>query len=74
MIIDIGWREFTAGFGCAAAAWPLAARVQRAGELPMIGFLSTTTLSATGPWITALEQQLRELGWIKGRTIAIEYR
>ena len=74
MVIDIGRREFIAGFGGAAAAWPLAARAQQAGKLPMIGFLSTTTLSATGPWITALEQRLRELGWIKGRTIAIEYR
>jgi putative tryptophan/tyrosine transport system substrate-binding protein len=65
-------REFIAGLG--AAAWPLVARAQPVQRLPTIGFLSTTTLSATGLWIAALEQRLRELGWIKGRTIAIEYR
>jgi putative ABC transport system substrate-binding protein len=65
-------REFIVSLG--AAALPLAARAQPAQRLPTIGFLSTTTLPATGSWIAALEQRLRELGWIKGRTIAIEYR
>ena len=66
-------REFIAGLG-SAAVWPLPAHAQNVGKVPVIGFLSTTTPSATGSWITALEQRLRELGWIKGRTIAIEYR
>jgi putative tryptophan/tyrosine transport system substrate-binding protein len=66
-------REIIAGLA-GVAAWPLAGRAQPAQRLPIIGFLSTTTPSATGSWITALEQRLRELGWIKGRTIAIEYR
>jgi ABC-type uncharacterized transport system substrate-binding protein len=65
-------REFIAGLG--ATAWPLAGRAQPVQRLPIIGFLSTTTPSATGSWITALEQRLSELGWVKGRTIAIEYR
>jgi putative ABC transport system substrate-binding protein len=65
-------RDFIVSLG--AAALPLAARAQPAQRLPTIGFLSTTTLPATGSWIAALEQRLRELGWIKGRTIAIEYR
>jgi putative tryptophan/tyrosine transport system substrate-binding protein len=65
-------REFIASLG--AAAWPLAARAQPVQRLPTIGYLSTTTLSASGSWIAALEQRLRELGWIKGRTVAIEYR
>jgi putative ABC transport system substrate-binding protein len=67
-------REFIALLGGASAGWPLAADAQQSNKLPTIGFLGTTTPSATGPWITALEQRLRELGWIKGRTIAIEYR
>jgi ABC-type uncharacterized transport system substrate-binding protein len=66
-------RDFIASLG-SATAWPLAAHAQQVRRLPIIGFLSTTTPSATGSWITALEQRLRELGWIKGRTIAIEYR
>jgi putative ABC transport system substrate-binding protein len=67
-------RQFIALVGGAAAAWPLAVRAQQAGKLPTIGYLSTTTRAATGSWIAALEQRLVELGWIKGRTINIEYR
>jgi putative tryptophan/tyrosine transport system substrate-binding protein len=65
-------REFIALMGSAAAAWPLAARAQQ--KLPTIGFLGTTTASAWGPWTAAFVQRLRELGWIEGRTVAIEYR
>jgi len=57
-----------------AAAWPLAARAQQPGKLPLIGFLGTTTPSAWSEWVAAFVQRLRELGWIEGRTIAVEYR
>jgi len=67
-------REFIAALGGAAAAWPLAARAQQPTKLPTIGFLGTTTLSAMGQWVAAFVQRLRELGWIEGRNIAIEYR
>jgi putative ABC transport system substrate-binding protein len=66
-------RDFIAGIAGSAAAWSLAARAQPA-KLPTIGFLGTTTASAWGPWTAAFVQRLRELGWIEGRTIAIEYR
>ena len=69
----IGRREFITLLG-GAAAWPLAARAQQAAKLPTIGFLGTTTPSVDGQWIAALVQRLRELGWIEGRTITIEYR
>ena len=67
-------REFITLLGGAAAAWPLAARAQQPTKLPTIGFLGTTTLSAMGQWVAAFVQRLRELGWIEGRNIAIEYR
>jgi putative tryptophan/tyrosine transport system substrate-binding protein len=68
-------RDFiTALGGMAAAAWPLAGSAQQAGKLPTIGFLGAATPSAQSKWVTALVQRLRELGWIEGRTIAIEYR
>src|SRR5437762_14154876 len=68
-------REFLTLLGGAAAAWPLAAaRAQQAGKLPTIGFLGAATPSSYGPWTTAFVQRLRELGWIEGRTVAIEYR
>jgi putative ABC transport system substrate-binding protein len=71
----IARREFiTLLGGAAAAAWPLAARAQQPSKLPTIGFLGSSTLSAWSDWVAAFVQRLRQLGWIEGRTIAIEYR
>jgi putative ABC transport system substrate-binding protein len=67
-------REFITLVGGAAAAWPLAARAQQPGKMPTVGFLGTTTAAAWGPWTAAFVQRLRELGWIEGRNLAIEYR
>src|SRR5262249_37251114 len=60
--------------GGAAAAWPLAARAQTPRKLPTIGLLIPGTRAAHGPWFDALVQRLNALGWIEGRTVAIEYR
>ena len=67
-------RDFIRLFGSAAAAWPLAARAQQAPKLPTIGFLGPSTARAMSQWIAAFVQRLHELGWIEGRTVAIEYR
>jgi putative ABC transport system substrate-binding protein len=65
-------REFITLLGGAVAAWPLAARAQQGAKLPTIGFLGTVTQSA---WpVEAFKQRMRELGWIEGRNITIEYR
>jgi putative ABC transport system substrate-binding protein len=66
-------REFISLIGSASVAWPLAARAQQAGKPPTIGFLGADA-SAFSPWTAAFVQRLGELGWIEGRTIAIEYR
>src|SRR5262249_62049459 len=66
-------REFISLLG-AATAWPLAARAQQPAKLPIIGFLGTNTRSSQREWTDAFTQRLRELGWIEGRTVAIEYR
>jgi putative ABC transport system substrate-binding protein len=42
--------------------------------MPVIGFLVAGTPLSHGQWVAAFVQRLRELGWIEGRTIAIEYR
>jgi putative ABC transport system substrate-binding protein len=55
-------------------AAPLAAEAQPAGKIPHIGFLSTTSLSIISARIEALRQGLRELGYVEGRTIVIEWR
>ena len=60
--------------GGATAAWPLAARAQQPAKLPTIGFLGTAAASAWAPWTAAFVQRLHELGWIEGRTVAIQYR
>jgi putative ABC transport system substrate-binding protein len=67
-------RQFITLLGGAAAAWPLAARAQQAAKLPTIGVLGTATATVWSPWTTAFVRRLRELGWIDGRTVAIEYR
>jgi putative ABC transport system substrate-binding protein len=67
-------REFITLLSGTAAAWPLGLRAQQPGKVPTIGFLGTTTAAAWGPWTAAFVQRLRELGWIEGRNLAIEYR
>ena len=64
-------RKFIALLCVAAVAWPLAARAQK---LPTIGFLGRSMASAQSEWTAAFVQRLRELGWIEGRTVTIEYR
>ena len=64
-------REFIKLIGC-AAAWPLYAHAQP--KLPIIGFLGPAPAAATSTWTAAFVQRLRELGWVEGRTVAIEYR
>jgi ABC-type uncharacterized transport system substrate-binding protein len=69
---DLRRRELIALLG-GAAAWPVAARAQQPPKLPTIGFLGSNG-AAWSPWTAAFVQRLRELGWIEGRTITIEYR
>src|SRR5262249_10081899 len=73
-MLDTRRRHFITLLGGAAVAWPIAARAQQAGKLPIIGFLGPNTRSAASEWVVALVQRLRELGWMEGRTITIEYR
>jgi ABC-type uncharacterized transport system substrate-binding protein len=56
-----------------AAAWPLAARAQQSGKLPTIGFLGANP-SIESQRVAAFVQRLRELAWIDGRNLTIEYR
>jgi putative ABC transport system substrate-binding protein len=72
-VFDLRRREFITLVGGAATAWPLAARAQQM-QLPTIGLLGGATASAQAKWTTAFVQRLRELGWVEGQTVAIEYR
>ena len=74
MASHIGRRKFLATLGGAAVAWPIAARAQQPAKLPTIGLLVPGTPASHGQWFAVLVQRLRELGWIEGRTVAIEVR
>src|SRR5215831_10533283 len=67
-------REFITMLGGAAAAWPLAARAQQPGKPPTIAFLGSTTPLVESQRVASFVQRLRELGWIDGSNVAIEYR
>jgi putative tryptophan/tyrosine transport system substrate-binding protein len=61
------------GLTLGTLAGPLVARAQPA-KLPTIGFLGPTTPWLDSHRVGAFVQRLRELGWIEGRNVAIEYR
>jgi ABC-type uncharacterized transport system substrate-binding protein len=65
-------RTLISGLGV-FAAWPVPVHAQQPGKLPTIAFLGATS-SVESQRVAAFEQRLRELGWIEGRTVALEYR
>jgi ABC-type uncharacterized transport system substrate-binding protein len=50
------------------------AQAQQTGKVPRIGFLDAGTASGSAGLLEAFRQELRKLGWIEGKNIAIEYR
>jgi putative tryptophan/tyrosine transport system substrate-binding protein len=68
-------REFIRLFGSTAVGWPLAARAQHSDRKPArIGFLTRKTDASVSTQIDAFRQGLRDLGWVEGKSISIEYR
>ena len=53
---------------------PLAAHAQQAGKVPRIGFLGATSESAHRPLLEAFRQGLRDLGYVEGKNLIIEFR
>src|SRR5262245_46544239 len=58
----------------AAAAWPLGARAQQAGKVHRIGFLGSATPAGSAKAVESLRTGLRELGYMEGTNIGIEFR
>ena len=69
-------RDFITLFGSAAAACPLAARAQQGERMRRIGVLMAVTERDPESQfrVKAFEAGLRELGWVEGRNLRIEYR
>jgi putative tryptophan/tyrosine transport system substrate-binding protein len=70
---DMRRRAFITLLGGGTAAWALAARAQQAGRIYRIGFFTAGTSAGT-PALPAFVEGLKQLGWIEGNNISIEYR
>jgi putative tryptophan/tyrosine transport system substrate-binding protein len=66
-------RELITLLGGGAVAWPLAARAQQAA-MPVIGYLHVGTSAESRDRIAAFHRGLKELGFVEGRNVAVEYR
>jgi len=66
-------REFVTLLG-GAAAWPLAARAQQSHRVPRIGVLLLGTPASFAGRTQAFVEGLRDLGYVEGSTVAIEWK
>jgi putative ABC transport system substrate-binding protein len=74
--IAVRRREFIAAFG-GMAAWPLVARAtkaQDAGHIPRVGWIWPGSAAGNPTEVAGFQQGLRELGYVEGRNIVVEYR
>ncbi len=66
-------REFIKLIGGVAVAWPTGALAQQPSKVPRVGILSPAP-SETAATLTAFRERLRDLGYIEGKTIALDFR
>src|SRR5262245_48019711 len=71
-MLDRSRRRFLALLG-GAASLPLSARAQRQ-TVPLVGYLANATPSGFAPFAAAFQRGLGDLGYVEGRTVAIDYR
>src|SRR5262245_21614913 len=73
-MLDLRRRQVLTLLGGAAAAWPLAVRAQQPGSMRRIGFLGLGPASLSASRVEALRSGLRDLGYVEGRNIVLEFR
>jgi len=72
MAIHIRRRQFLSTLGGSVVAWPLAAPAQQSSKLRRIGFLSAVSRELSSH--AALQQGMRELGYVEGKDFVLEWR
>jgi len=65
-------RDFIGALSGAAGAWSLSARAEQ--TMPVAGFLTIRTPSQAEHLVAAVREGLKEVGYVEGRNVAIEYR
>src|SRR5258705_12700792 len=70
----MGRREFIILLGGALAGWPFSARAQQPAKIARVGFLGLVSASSHARRIEALRSGLRDLGYIEGKNLLIEFR
>src|SRR5215472_5870046 len=66
-------RDFISLIGGAVATWPRLARAQQAA-MPVVGFLHAASPDTNTDRLRAFRQGLKEIGFIEGENVAVEYR
>ncbi len=67
-------RKFLSALGGGLLAAPPATQAQQPGKVHRIGYLGVTTASSYARHVEALRLGLRDLGYVEGKNLAIEYR
>jgi len=66
-------RELIEFAGTALFAWPLVARAQQQAKIARLGYLGFGTPAASATRVEALRAGLRDLGYVEGKNLVIEF-